>query len=471
MAAIKNVIKSTGVYFAGNVLSKIITFFMIPIYTKYIAAGDMGYYDSAISVVTFFSSVLFMDMGGCIIRFILEKKELDEKYHVVYNGLTIFIMSLILYTIIAIAFGFVLDIQYYLLIALYGFLTCLNSIYNSIARGLGANVLYAISGVIATIVTVVLNIVFIVVLGWDYKSLYISIIISMVVHVIILEFKCKLFFNFKKLKFDKELIKAMLKYTLPLSINLVAFWLLNSANKLIVSLMLDTSQNGYLAIANKFTQLLYLVSSCFQLAWQELAFSQKNKIDDVTGTFYSKAFDLYIRMLIIGLLILIPAIKLGLTVYPTFIDSSYADSIALLPLALCGAVMSIASTFLGSIFGGIKKTNMIWISTAIGAIVNLAVIFSLINVIGVMAANIAFLAGFTANVLARLMSLKKKINMKVNYVYFIIAIPVLVVVIWIFNRYNWIINLISLLVVAGIGIFLLRKEIASIFSKRKGKKI
>ena len=67
---------------------------------------------------------------------------------------------------------------------------------------------------------------------------------------------------------------------MPLAFNSVVYWLLTSGNKVIVSIMLDTTQNGYLAIATKFTSILYLFSTCFQLAWQELAYSKENKIGD-----------------------------------------------------------------------------------------------------------------------------------------------------------------------------------------------
>lgn len=465
MKDLKKIAKSTGTYFFGSVLSKIIVFFMLPLYTAYIPAADMGYYDSSVAVVTFFSSVLFLDIGVGILRFMFEKKQEAEQKKAIYSGLTIFVSSLSLYTIVALIGYFLLSFQYFVFIVLYGFFMSLNTVYGFITRGYGANVLYAISGIVSTVVNVGCNLIFILALGWDYKSLYLSFIISMIVHIIILEFKCKLIANFSIKHFDKELFKKMFMFALPLCLNSVAFWLLNSSNRLIVATVLGPEFNGYLAIAMRFTSILYLVAKCFDLAWQELAFSKENKLNQATGNYYSKAFDLYLRVLMVGLLLLIPSINLWLTIYPKFIDQSYADSIILIPLALTGTIMAIASKFLGSIFGAIKKTKVSFISTLAGAIVNLVVIFSLLNVLGVMAANIAFIAGFTTAVLVRTIVLRKEIGLKVNYWYFAIFVPLLAIIIIIFNNLGWYYNLLAIVIVGTLGVYILRNEIKEIKEK------
>lgn len=466
MSDTKKIIKSTGIYFVGNVLSKVIVFFMLPLYTKYIPASDMGYYDTAMAVVTFFSTVLFLDIGSGIMRFMFEKKEVEDKNYAIYTGIAIFLFSLALYVVIAVIGGFVFNFEYFVWVALYGFLLCLTNMYGYVARGWGKNSIFAISGLVATAVNVTCNFVCILILGWDYKSLYISSCVAMVASIIILECSCKVIANFSKKFFDKELFKVLLRFSWPLALNSVAFWLLSLANKLVVTLMLDTTQNGYLAIASKFTSVLYLVSSCFQMAWQELAYSKQNKLGDInTGEFYSRAYDLYTRVLMVGLLLVIPIVNI---VFPVFINDSYSASAPLVPLALFGTIITILSSFLGSIFGGIKKTSTIFISTMAGAVVNLAVVFSLINVIGVMAANVALLAGFAVNVIFRTITLKKYINLKVRYWYYIVFIPFFVVATFIYNNLGWVYNLAFFFVMCIAGVFVVRKEIKEIAAKIKG---
>lgn len=91
MKDIKKITKSTGTYFLGSVLSKVIVFFMLPLYTAYIPVADMGYFDSSIAVITFFSSVLFLDIGVGILRFMFENKNEGNEKKAIYSGLTIFV--------------------------------------------------------------------------------------------------------------------------------------------------------------------------------------------------------------------------------------------------------------------------------------------------------------------------------------------------------------------------------------------
>lgn len=469
MIKAKSFIKTSLIYFVGNISSKIISFFMLPLYTAYISAGDMGYFDSAMAVVTFFASVLFLDIGSAIMRYMFEGINIEDKNKSIYTGLTIFVSSLSLYIILAVAVGFIFTFQFFFWIALYGFLLCLNTIYGYVARGWGANTIFAIAGLISTIINVVSNLIFILIFKWGYQSLYISLCISIFINIIILEFRCKIFTRINYKYFDKELFIRMLKFCLPLAINSVAFWLLTSANKVIVSIVLNTEQNGYLAIANRFTSIIYLVSTCFQLAWQELAYSRENKKEDnLTGVFYSKAFDLYTRIMLIGILLSIPVIKI---IFPYFIDSSYNASASLIPLAMLGTIMTILSSFLGSIFGGIKKTGIIFTSTLAGAIVNIIVIFSLINVIGVMAANIALLAGFTVNVLFRTFVLKRYINLKVKYWYYLIFSIIFILEVYIYNEMDSIYNLLCSGIILCFSLMIFFKEIKEILFQIKKKDI
>ena len=65
-------VKTSGIYFVGTVLQKLITFFLLPIYTAYISPKDMGTYDAAIAYITFLCSVLFLDIWSGIMRFTFE---------------------------------------------------------------------------------------------------------------------------------------------------------------------------------------------------------------------------------------------------------------------------------------------------------------------------------------------------------------------------------------------------------------
>lgn len=458
------------IYFFGNALSKIILFFLLPLYTKYIPATDMGSYDTSITIITFVAAIITLDIGVAIMRYMFDFSNITWKNKVILNGMIIFSLSLILYFPLSSALIKILKFRYYLLIVIYGFLITVNSILGSISRGWGYSSVYTLSGIINTIVQVILNIVFILFFKWGYLSLYVAHICGYIVSIVILTIKCKLPKSIKIKYIDKKLIKEMFWFALPLSLNLVSFYLLNSINRVIISYTLGNEQTGYLSIANKFTVILTLFSTTFQLAWQEFAYEKENDNIEVIGPYYTKAYDLFIRILLIGLILIIPAIKLGITIFPNFIDKSYHNSIYLIPYALFGTLFSIASSFLSSIFSAIKRNTANSLCTTIGAIFNVLIIFICLYLnIGVLSAYIAFASGFAINLLLRMILLKKFINLKVNYLYFLILIPVYFIVSYVFAKLNYIYNLmIIFLIIILIPIFL--KNELKTFLKKVGRR-
>jgi len=460
----KNLFKNSILYFFGNVLSRIISFLMIPLYTRHIPAADFGFYDTVIALVTFIAGVIFLDVGAGTMRYMFEGKTKEDKNKAVYSGVTIFGLSFAVYLILAFIIGFSFSIDHFIWVVVLGFLISLTAFYSFAARGHEANTLFAISGVVASIAIVVSNLIFIFAFNMDYRLLYISASIGMITQIIMLEAKCKLILNFKRKYLDKDMVKALFKFILPLSVNTAAFWMLNSANRLIVTLMLGAEANGILAIANKFTAILFLISMAFQLAWQEFAFKRGgSKGDAATGEFYSKTFNLFFLFVILGTMVVLPAIQIGLTVLPGFIDAAYRDSIHLIPIAISGAVMSIAGAFLGSVFGAVKKNNYVLISTSVGAAVNIASIFILIHLgVGVMSAPIALLLGFSAALLTRTIVLRKIIGLKANYFYFAIAIALITGSYFAFNYLDWYFNLLIGFVFGMLLIRLLYKNFKSL---------
>ena len=43
-------IKASGIFFVGNILSKMLSFLMLPLYTTFIPVSDMGYFDISIHI-------------------------------------------------------------------------------------------------------------------------------------------------------------------------------------------------------------------------------------------------------------------------------------------------------------------------------------------------------------------------------------------------------------------------------------
>lgn len=459
-------LKSTVVYLLGNVLIKMISFFMIPLYTKYINPSDYGTYDLNIAYITFLSSILFFDIWGGIMRFMFDYNDEKDKAKPIVSGFAIFSISTLMYTIIVMLLSLIMDVNYVALLYLYGLLMNLQYIFGYIARGYGKNILYASSGLIGSFVTIVCNIVLLAYFRMGYESLYISSCFGFLINIIIIFMGIKSYKFFKISYFDKTVFKNMYIYSVPLCVNSVAYWFLTSYNKVVINNSLSSYENGLYAIAGKFGVAVNLFTSCFQMAWQELTFSKADTDKESMGKFYSTGINEYIKFLSLGLLVLLPVINI---VFPYIVDESYYDAINIVPFYLLATLSSSISSFLASIFSTIKKTKFIFKTTLIGSIINIGCIYLLIEKMGVQAASISLFIGFTTNVIYRIIILKKYIDIKINYKFLLLYCIPLIIVIFVYMKLSNIYNLICELFILTISMYIYRDKIKCFINQFKIK--
>ena len=106
-------IRSSGIFFLGNILSKVISFFMLPIYTGYIAVADMGYYDVSITYTNMVVSIVFFEIWSAVLRYMYDRDTVDGKYRSAKSGGVIFAVSAAIYVAGFVTVGLVAKIKRY----------------------------------------------------------------------------------------------------------------------------------------------------------------------------------------------------------------------------------------------------------------------------------------------------------------------------------------------------------------------
>ncbi len=236
--------KSAGVYFFGDALSKVIIFFMLPLYTTYISPDDYGYYDLTVTYVYFLGSILFLNIWCGTLRYMYDERDWSDKLKPVYSSLPIFSACLILYLAAFILLNHFLHVDYFPLVVVYGVFLALQAQYGSVARGFGKSVRYAVSGIAATAVTVLLNVLLIAIFKQPYWSLYAAASAGILVQIVILEYSLRLIGSFSFSHLDGKLTRRLLVFSFPLCLNAAAFWFLTSFNRVVIVSILGQMQNG-----------------------------------------------------------------------------------------------------------------------------------------------------------------------------------------------------------------------------------
>lgn len=408
---IKKFIKTSSIYFIGNAIIKLISFIMLPIYTLYITPSDFGKYDVMITYVTFAGSVLFFDIWSGMLRFIFDYSDSDKIREVINTSWLIFGISTILYTITFLFASFYIRIEFVFWVYIFGLVTNVQYMYSFIARGYSENKLYMMGGLCGAIIVALFNYILLIIMHWNYSSLYIAGILGSSVNIFIIRWGLKKYIDITigTKFFNKRLFKEMIIFSIPLCLNSVAFWFLNSFNRIFIATNLSYYENGIYAISIKFVAGLALVTDCVRLAWQEMSYAHEGKLVDNDKEFYSKNINFMARCLYLGAIIIIPIINF---VYPYFVDAKYNEAIKLIPMGILAGSASAMSVFLGNIFGAIKQTRYLFITLLISSIVNIGALYFLFPRMGVLCVNFALFLGFFVNCFARILMLKKYIVIK-----------------------------------------------------------
>lgn len=459
--------KSSGIFFVGTVMTKLISFLLLPLYTSYISPTDNGIYDLHLSYIMFFSSVLYFDIWSGIMRFMYDFKG-EERKKPISSGIAIFLCSTVMYCATLAVVLPQLNVRYPILLGLYGALMNGQTLVGYIARGYGKNVLYTASGIIGSFVTILFNIVLLVGLKMDYSALIIASCIGFLTNILIIVIGVREPHAFSLKYFDYALFKEMFLFSLPLCVNSVAYWFLTSYNRLVVDAALGPEVNGFYAVAGRFGSMITLFTTCFQMAWQELSFSKTDPQDDL-GHFYTVAFNNYIKSMGAGLVLLLPMIYV---IYPLLVNESYDVGKSLVPIYLLGTILSTISSFLGNAFTAIKKNNLLFYTMAAGSIANVICIHLIIGYAGIQASNIAMAVGFFVSCLARLVLFKKYVDFKLESGSIAILLAAFVLVTFVYQNGNMIANIGTFLVAALVCAYLFRdilKEIPKFLKNIKRK--
>lgn len=416
--------KTSGIYFFGTVLAKLVTMLLLRVYTEYIPAEDMGTYNVSINYVTFLCSVLYLDIWSGILRYFYDYHTPEGQKKPINCGFAIFGISTAAYTVILVVFGQFVTVRYLPLIYLYGLMMNLQNLLGYVARAYGKNVLYASAGLLNSFVTAALNVVLIVGLHMDYSALYLAGCIGYLSNILLVGAGVKIWTLIRLSAFEKPLFVRMLRFSLPLCVNSAAYWFLTSYNSVAVSRMMGMEANGLYAVAIRFGSFISLFTSCFTMAWQEVSYAKEAESKESLSQFYSSAVNAYLRFMGMGAAILLPFIWL---IFPLMIADGYSEARNMVPLYILATIASSVSGFLGNIFTAMKKNGLLFYTTVAGSAVNILGVHFLIPRFGVQGASAALFLGFLTIIVFRILLLWNEVSIRIDVRFLVLLAVVLAV--------------------------------------------
>lgn len=400
-------------YSLGVLSSKLVAFIFIPIYAAFIRPESLGTYQYLYSIVSLVVPIVYQSVWEGMFRFSIVTigKELD-----VINTTTKYVIGLsLVYSLLFYFATCVLKFEYSGYLLGCGISNAVISYWQYAARALKANREYATASILSAAVTLLSSIILIVCLKWQIRALFISNIVGTFSAAIYLEAKLRLINKCTTGRFDKELLFSILKYSIPLAINSISWWLVSSCNNIVVTKILGEHSNGIMAMAQRFGSIFALVTSIISMAWQEESF--RTCYDTDRDAYFNKVLNIYIKSLFSSVLVLTPVTYL---LYMFMVQGDYLNGVSLTSILYIIAAYNAIVTHLGSAFLTEGKSNILFWTTFIAGLLTLVFSIILIHPFGLEGVLWATMLSCLINMFIRVRILKKKMSIKINYIQLVI---------------------------------------------------
>ncbi len=415
-------LSNTIIFAFGNILVKLIAFFLMPLYTSVLTTEQYGVAEllnSAVEIVLPIGTFCIVD---ALYRFSIED-DVDHKTAFANAVSTIFIGDIFVLLGCIIwrnIFWYPYTSSFFLLY----FSSTLYKLTTQFARGLGHVKRYALYGVINSLILISSNIILLVAFNGGVEAYLISFSIGYGVSGV-LAFFLSGEYKYFSIKGDKELNKQMLRYSVPNIPNMLSWWINNVSDRYIIMLFWGTGLAGLFTAASKLPAIINLVANIFQQAWQ---YSTVKEIgQESSKQFFNRVFKLYSFgcLVVCSFLIFFNRIICYL-----LLQADFYSAWKFVPLLLMASTLGCFSTFLGTFYNTIKNNTMLMFSTVMGAIVNIILNFTLIPRFGGIGAAIGTVIGYIVITVIRAIDVTKRVELHIDYFRLIIQFFALSIIVF-----------------------------------------
>ena len=406
----KKLLSNTLILTVGTFASKLLVYFLMPLYTAILSTEEYGTADLIANAANLLIPFCCIGITHGVFRFAADD---DENNKVVFSsGVSVLLISSAIFVLLSPLISFIPNFQSYAwLIALYVVSSNFHTLAKEYIRAKGRMKLYAVQSILGTALVIAFNLLFLIPMKLGVTGYVLSVAVADALGTVFLVIYAKLYRDFSFKLVSKFKIKEMLRYSLPMMPTTVIWWITNVSDRFIVTYICGSAANGLYSAAYKIPTVIALVAGVFNEAWQVSAISESKDKDEVSN-FFSAVFEKYQAILFLGCSLLIPFTPLATKI---LLNQSYFTAWTFMPVLLLATVFSSLVTFIGTIYTVKKKTMMSLFTAAAGAGLNIVLNILMIPSMGAQGAGIATAISYFAVFTLRAIHSKKfmPFNLKV----------------------------------------------------------
>ena len=463
---LKSLSKDTLIYGTSTILGRFLNFLFVPIYTNLFLPAEFGIVANIYAYIAILNVFLTIGLESGYFKFAstLEVGTDKENFSLPYFG--ILFNSLMLSGILfAFSSGFTsvfqIDISRGILLkytALILFFDAVTIVPFAYLRLQHKPKKFAAIRLVNIVATVVFNLLFIVVLKKGIEYVFISNVIASGLTFILL---MPIVIKNIKISFNKELVKELLKFSLPYIPAGISSNIIQVVNRPILTALTNDYTVGVFQANYRLGIFMMLFVSMFEFAWRP--FFLQNAKEPNAKEIYAKVMTLFLVIASVIFIFLtlfidnIVAIPLPHKGY--LVGKAYWGGLSIVPLILLSYVFyGIYINLMAGIYIE-KKTKYLPYITGGAALINVAANFILIPIMGMMGAAITTLLSYIAMTVGIYFASQKfyKIQYEYTKILFIFVLLAATVISYFFLKYfDYLLLKIAIFIIITSFIFVLK---------------
>ena len=384
MSKYTKLLSNTAILGAGTFISKVLVFLLMPLYTALLSTEQFGTADILTQTANLLIPLAALGIADGLFRFALDA-EGEQRKEVFTTALSVVVVGILplaaiiqLLRLVDIYDGYIWLILFYICAANLHLL-CANYL-----RACDKTKAFAIQGIANTVLTILLNILFLVVLDLGVLGYVLSVAVADTVMTVSIFIICRLYRDLSFKRREKRLLARMLKFSIPY-IPTTMMWMITSASdRFIVTAFSGAAENGLYAAAYKLPTIISLAGGVFIEAWQFSSVSDAKP--EERARFFGTVYRNYMGIMFMGTSVLIAGSKILTSL---LLADSYYSSWQYVPVLAIAMIFSAFSAFMGSVYFLEKRSIRSFVTASVGALTNIILNFALIPSFGAMGAAVA----------------------------------------------------------------------------------
>lgn len=393
--------KDSIIYGLSTVLSQFVGFLLVPVYTVKLGTQGYGVIEVLSTTASVLGIILAMGVGTAMMRFYAGREDEEGKRRVASTAVVFLLATgLVALVVLELAAGPISSVVltdptrdrsqdplFFRLLFLALFLNGGVDIALTVFRARGAPVRYAAASVTQFVMTVALNILFVVGLNRGVEGvLYSQAITAGFLFVVLMGSLLRRV----GISVSRPDLKAMLDYGLPLIPSGLGAWILVMADRWILMRLMGAGPTGVYSLGYKFGMVIQgILVGPIQLAWLPFLFSSAHKPG--ASETYTRVFTYFLAVALFAALALS---ALGEELVLAMATSPFHNAYKVIPLValsyvLYGCYFQMAAGIY--IEGKTRNSATLMI---VGAVINVALCFALIPPFGITGAAVATLVAY-----------------------------------------------------------------------------